>query len=134
MPQHSYETAISGERRQVTALFYDIVGSTDLLQNLDAEDFARMQRRLHNQAAAVIRNYGGHLERIHGDGGSAYFGYPIASEDAAECAVAAALELVESCTNTFGDPIEGSARSALRTSVAVELTGRSGVSSPSKLR
>jgi predicted ATPase/class 3 adenylate cyclase len=106
LPKHSYETAISGERRQVTALFYDIVGSTDLLQNLDAEDFARMQRRLHNQAAAVIRNYGGHLERIHGDGGSAYFGYPIASEDAAECAVAAALELVESCRQAAeaGDP------------------------------
>jgi len=90
-------TAITGERRQVTAVFYDIVDSTQLLQRLDPEDFALLQRRVHAQAAAAIRGNGGYLEGLHGDGGSAYFGFPVSSEDAAECAVAAGLELVARC-------------------------------------
>lgn len=90
-------TAITGERRQVTALFYDIVGSTELLQQLDPEDFGILQRRIHGEAAAAIRGNGGYLESLHGDGGSAYFGFPVSLEDAAECAVTAALELVARC-------------------------------------
>ena len=89
--------SLSGERRQVTALFYDIVGSTELLGTLDPEDFGTIQRALHNQAAAAIRAFGGRLDRIQGDGGCAYFGLPVSFEDAAECAVAAALEMVERC-------------------------------------
>jgi class 3 adenylate cyclase/predicted ATPase len=89
--------ALSGERRQVTALFYDIVGSTALLHQLDPEEFGIMQRTLHNEAAAIIRSNDGYLERVQGDGGCAYFGFPEPSEDAAECAVASALELVERC-------------------------------------
>ena len=85
--------AISGERRQVTALFYDIVGSTALLYQLDPEEFGVMQRALHNEAAAVIASNGGYLERTRGDGGCAYFGWPEPFEDAADCAVASALEI-----------------------------------------
>jgi class 3 adenylate cyclase/predicted ATPase len=89
--------ASAGERRQITALFYDIVNSTALLQTLDPEDFGIAQRRVHSEAAAVFEKYGGYLERILGDGGCAYFGYPAPVEDAAEAAVSAALELVERC-------------------------------------
>jgi class 3 adenylate cyclase len=89
--------ALSGERRQVTALFYDIVGSTALLHQLDPEEFGGMQRMLHNEAAAIIRGNGGYLDRVQGDGGCAYFGYPESSEDAAECAVLSALEMIERC-------------------------------------
>lgn len=89
--------ALSGERRQVTALFYDIVGSTALLQQLDPEEFGGMQRTLHNETAALIRNNNGYLEWLQGDGGCAFFGFPQPSEDAAECAVASALEIVERC-------------------------------------
>jgi class 3 adenylate cyclase len=64
--------AFSGERRQVTVLFYDIVGSTALLHQLDPEEFAGMQRMLHNEAAARISGNNGYLERIQGDGGCAY--------------------------------------------------------------
>lgn len=88
---------LSGERRQVTALFYDIVGSTALLHQLDPEEFGAMQRTLHNEAAALIISHGGYLEGVQGDGGCAYFGFPEPSEDAAECAVASALELVVWC-------------------------------------
>jgi class 3 adenylate cyclase/predicted ATPase len=89
--------ALSGERRQVTALFYDIVGSTELLGRLDPEDFGRMQRALHEEASAAIRTHRGHLDRIQGDGGCAYFGLPESSEDAAESAVESALEIVRQC-------------------------------------
>lgn len=90
--------SISGERRQVTALFYDIVGSTELLHRLDPEDFAGMQRLLHQDAIAVIKRYNGYLDRIQGDGGCAYFGLPEPFEDAAESGVGCALEMIESCT------------------------------------
>jgi class 3 adenylate cyclase/predicted ATPase len=89
--------ALSGERRQVTALFYDIVGSTALLQQLGPEEFGTLQRRLHNEAASLISGNNGYLERVQGDGGCAYFGFPESSEDAAECAVTSALEMVARC-------------------------------------
>ncbi|TIQ72423.1 MAG: adenylate/guanylate cyclase domain-containing protein, partial [Mesorhizobium sp.] len=87
----------AGERRHVTALYYDIVGSTALLNQLDPEEFGTMQRSLHNGAAALISDYNGYLERVQGDGGCAYFGFPESREDAAECAVASAIEIVEWC-------------------------------------
>lgn len=90
-------STLSGERRQVTALFYDMVGSTVLLHQLDPEDYGAMQRTLHNEAAALISSNGGYLELVQGDGGCAFFGLPEASEDAAEFAVASALEIVELC-------------------------------------
>ncbi|MER8456989.1 MULTISPECIES: adenylate/guanylate cyclase domain-containing protein [unclassified Mesorhizobium] len=89
--------SLAGERRHVTALYYDIVGSTTLLNQLDPEEFGAMQRSLHNGAAALISDYNGYLERVHGDGGCAYFGFPESREDAAECAVASAIEIVEWC-------------------------------------
>lgn len=97
---------LSGERRQVTALFYDIVGSTALLHELDPEEFGVMQRTFHNEAAAVIRSNGGYLEWIQGDGGCAFFGLPRPSEDAAEYAVVSALEIVERCEHHFGSGLK----------------------------
>lgn len=88
---------LAGERRQVTALFYDIVGSTTLLHQLDPEEFGALQRSLHKEAAALISRNSGYLERVQGDGGCAYFGFPEPKEDAAECAVTSAIELVERC-------------------------------------
>jgi len=109
-PHSRAHTEIAGERRQVTVLMYDIVGSTELLQKLDPEDFASLQRRIHREAAAAIRGNSGYLDRLLGDGGAAYFGFPVASEDAAECAVLAALDLVARCQDltkegAFGAPL-----------------------------
>lgn len=89
---------LSGERRQVTALFYDIVGSTELLHKLDPEDFGAMQRLLHQDAIAAIKRHSGYLERVQGDGGVAYFGLPDPFEDAVESGVTCALEMVEGCS------------------------------------
>jgi predicted ATPase/class 3 adenylate cyclase len=87
----------TGERRQVTALFYDIVGSTAALSRFDPEDVGWIQRLVHAQAVAAIDRHGGYVVRLLGDGGCAYFGYPVAAEDAAPSAVAAGFDLIERC-------------------------------------
>ncbi|MBX4967906.1 ATP-binding protein [Rhizobium binae] len=84
----------TGERRQVTALFYDIVGSTELLLRSEPEKFFRSVSALHQNAETIIRKHGGFLHQRLGDGGCCFFGYPEQSEDAAESAVQASLELL----------------------------------------
>lgn len=90
----------TGERRQVTALFYDIVGSTELLLRSEPEQFFRSVSALHQSAEAVIKEHGGFLHQRLGDGGCCFFGYPDQSEDAAESAVRASLELVRIAART----------------------------------
>jgi class 3 adenylate cyclase/predicted ATPase len=85
---------LAGERRQVTALFYDIVGSTEMLISGDPEQFFRSVTSLHTSAEAIVGSRGGFLHKRLGDGGCCFFGYPEQSEDAAESAVDAALELI----------------------------------------
>ncbi|QRM53246.1 adenylate/guanylate cyclase domain-containing protein [Sinorhizobium sp. BG8] len=87
---------LAGERRQVTALFYDIVGSTEILVRGDPEQFFRSVTALHHTAEAIVARRGGFLHKRLGDGGCCYFGYPKQAEDAAENAVEAALELIQS--------------------------------------
>lgn len=87
----------SGERIQVTALFYDMVGSTSMVTNMDIEDYREIQQAVHQAANGAIVSNGGHLDLLMGDGGSAYFGYPEADEDAPQRAVAAGLAILEEC-------------------------------------
>jgi class 3 adenylate cyclase len=86
---------LRGERRQLTALFYDIVGSTTLLHQLDPEDFQLLQNVIHTNASRIISRHGGIIDQMRGDGGVAYFGLPLPDEDAAESAILAALEIIE---------------------------------------
>jgi class 3 adenylate cyclase/predicted ATPase len=83
-----------GERRQLTVLFYDIVGSTSLVEGNDPETLRAALNLIHDVAREVLEAHNGSLEQVMGDGGMAYFGYPIASEDAALSAVNAALDLI----------------------------------------
>ncbi len=94
MTSFDAQIQFGGERRQVTALFYDIVGSTQMLLSSDPEEFFRSVAGLHDMAEAVIQRHGGFLSQRLGDGGCCYFGYPEQSEDAAERAVEASLELI----------------------------------------
>lgn len=89
---------LAGERRQVTALFYDIVGSTEILVRSGPEQFSRSVAALHQTAEAIVGKRGGFLHKRLGDGGCCFFGYPEQSEDAAESAVDAALELIRLAT------------------------------------
>ncbi|TCN30186.1 ATP-binding protein [Sinorhizobium americanum] len=97
---------LAGERRQVTALFYDIVGSTEIFVRSDPEHFFRSVTALHQTAATIVGRHGGFLHRRLGDGGCSYFGYPEPSEDAAGSAVEAALELIGTATTRSRRPGE----------------------------
>jgi class 3 adenylate cyclase len=83
------------ERRQLTVLFCDLVGSTALAARLDPEDFREMTRAYHAACTAEVNCFGGFVARHMGDGVLAYFGYPQAHEDDAERAVRSGLALVE---------------------------------------
>jgi class 3 adenylate cyclase/predicted ATPase len=86
--------AAVAERRQLTVLFCDLVGSTELAVRLDPEDLGAVMSAYHRATAAVVERFGGHVGRYLGDGVLAYFGWPRAHEDDAERAVRASLELV----------------------------------------
>ena len=82
------------ERRQLTVMFCDLVGSTALSARLDPEDLRAVIGAYHRCVAAVIERAGGFVAKYMGDGVLAYFGYPQAHEDDAERAVRAGLTLV----------------------------------------
>ncbi len=82
------------ERRQVTVLFADMVGSTALSGKVDPELLGGLIRRYQDAAAGAIGRYGGFVAKFMGDGVLAYFGFPRAFEDAAGRAVRAAIEIV----------------------------------------
>ena len=83
------------ERRQLTVLFCDLVGSTQLSGQLDPEDLRAVVCAYQEAAAAVIQQYAGHIAQYLGDGLLVYFGYPTAHEDDARRAVHAGLGIVE---------------------------------------
>ena len=85
---------VDAERRQLTVLFCDLVGSTELAARLDPEDLREVMGGYHRITAAAVERFEGHVARYLGDGVLAYFGWPRAHEDAAERAVRAGLELV----------------------------------------
>ncbi len=82
------------ERRQLTVMFCDLVGSTALSARLDPEDLRAVIGAYHRSCAAVIDRTGGFVAKYMGDGVLAYFGYPRADEHDAERAVRAGLALV----------------------------------------
>ena len=82
------------ERRHLTVMFCDLVGSTALAARLDPEDMRALIGAYHSCIAEVIGRYQGKIARYMGDGVLVYFGYPQAHEDDAERAVRAALSLI----------------------------------------
>ena len=87
--------AAAGERRQLTVLFCDLVGSTPLSQQLDAEEWRDIIAQYQQAAAGAVARFGGHVAKNLGDGLLIYFGWPTAREDDPERAVRAGLEIVE---------------------------------------
>jgi class 3 adenylate cyclase len=83
------------ERRQVTVMFSDLVGSTALSARLDPEDLREVISAYQNCVAETVQRFGGFVAKYMGDGVLVYFGYPQAHEDDAERSVRAALELVQ---------------------------------------
>src|SRR5215471_11045647 len=89
------QPAASAERRQLTVMFCDLVGSTALSARLDPEDMREIIGAYHRCCAEQITKAGGFVAKYMGDGVLAYFGYPEAHEDDAERGVRAALGLAE---------------------------------------
>jgi class 3 adenylate cyclase len=83
------------ERRQVTVMFADLVGSTALSARLDPEDMREILGAYHRSVAAAVARFEGHIAKFMGDGVLIYFGWPQAHEDEAERSVRAGLALVE---------------------------------------
>ena len=84
----------TAERRQVTVMFSDLVGSTALSARLDPEDLREVISAHQRCVAETVQHFGGFVAKYMGDGALLYFGYPQAHEDDAERAVRAGLELV----------------------------------------
>jgi class 3 adenylate cyclase/predicted ATPase len=84
----------SAERRQVTVMFSDLVGSTALSARMDPEDLREVISAYQKCVAETVRRFGGFVAKYMGDGVLVYFGYPQAHEDEAERAVRAGLELI----------------------------------------
>ena len=88
------EARDAAERRQVTVMFSDLVGSTALSARMDPEDLREIIAAYQKCVAEMVRRFGGFVAKYLGDGALVYFGYPEAHEDDAERAVQAGLELI----------------------------------------
>jgi class 3 adenylate cyclase len=84
----------TAERRQVTVMFSDLVGSTALSARMDPEDLREVISAYQKCVSETVQRFGGFVAKYMGDGVLVYFGYPQAHEDDAERAVRAGLELV----------------------------------------
>src|SRR6266404_7456257 len=87
--------APDAERRQLTVMFCDLVGSTALSTGMDPEDLRDVIASYQNRCSAAIRHYDGFVAKFMGDGILFYFGYPRAHEDEAERSVRAGLDIVD---------------------------------------
>ena len=88
------KTPDTAERRQVTVMFSDLVGSTALSARMDPEDLREVISAYQKCVAGTVKRFGGFVAKYMGDGVLVYFGYPQAHEDDAERAVRAGLELI----------------------------------------
>ena len=112
--------AFSAERRPITVMFCDLVGSTSMAAKLDAEDWRTLVNSYLDEASAAVTGLGGHVLKKLGDGLMALFGYPHAQENDAERAVRAALAIQRAL-------VEINARNASKG--APELSARIGLDS-----
>src|SRR6516165_8878245 len=85
----------SAERRQVTVMFCDLVGSTALASRFDPEDLRKVIAAYHRCVAGTVARFDGFVAKYMGDGVLVYFGYPQAHEDDAERAIRAGMTVIE---------------------------------------
>jgi class 3 adenylate cyclase/pimeloyl-ACP methyl ester carboxylesterase len=94
-PESGAEPQTGAERRQLTVMFVDLVGSSGLAEGLDPEDLRVAVRSYQDACAGVVARFGGFVAKYLGDGVLAYFGWPRTREDEAQQAVQAGLAVVE---------------------------------------
>jgi class 3 adenylate cyclase len=110
-------TPANAERRQLTVMFCDLVGSTALSSRLDPEDYREVIAAYHRAVAKIIAEADGFVCRYMGDGVLVYFGYPQAHEDDAERAVRVGL----ACIDAVGHLDIKSAKLQARVGIVTEL-------------
>jgi class 3 adenylate cyclase len=106
------------ERRQVTVMFSDLVGSTALSARMDPEDLRELISGYQKCVAATVERFGGFVAKYMGDGVLVYFGYPQAHEDDAERAVRAGLELI-AAVSALKAPVSLQTRVGIATGLVV---------------
>jgi len=120
-PQNSDTGETSdAERRHLTVMFVDLVGSTEMATRMDAEDMRDVITSYQNTVAGVASRYEGFVAKFMGDGVLCYFGWPRANEDGAERAVRAGLSIIDAVKNTKapnGSPL--STRVGIATGVVI---------------
>jgi class 3 adenylate cyclase/predicted ATPase len=117
----------AAERRQLSVMFVDLVGSTELSAKLDPEDFAQVIGSFHKICASAMAQFEGSVAKYLGDGVLAYFGYPEAHEDDAERAIRAGLRLIDTMSAVdAGSGIRRQVRIGVATGLVVvgELIGK----------
>jgi len=95
-----------GERRQLTVMFCDLVGSTELAERLDPEEFGQILQSYREVCDEAANIYNGHIAQYLGDGVLVYFGFPHALEDAADRAIRAGLEIQKLLAEKFSNQIK----------------------------
>jgi class 3 adenylate cyclase len=85
----------AGERRHLTVLFCDLVGSTEIAAQLDPEEWREVVAAYHRAAAEAITRFGGYVAKYLGDGVMAYFGWPEAHDNDGERAARAGLAIID---------------------------------------
>ena len=110
---------VGAERRQLTVMFCDLVGSTELSARLDPEDLREVIAAYHHAVANVVRGLDGFVAKYMGDGVLAYFGYPRAHEDDAERAVRTGLAVVDAVARLDVKSVELHARVGIATGMVV---------------
>jgi class 3 adenylate cyclase len=125
-------TLVDPERRQLTVMFCDLVGSTSLATRFDPEDLRELIGAYHHAVAEVVVEFNGFVAKYMGDGVLAYFGYPRAHEDDAERAVRAALGVINAVGRVDIKSIKLQARVGVATGLVVvgDLIGEGSAQEP----
>jgi class 3 adenylate cyclase/predicted ATPase len=109
----------AAERRQLTVMFCDLVGSTELSSRLDPEDLREVIAVYHRAVAEVVAQFDGFIAKYMGDGVLVYFGYPRAHEDDAERAVRAGLGVIDAVGRLDVSSAKPQARVGIATGLVV---------------
>ena len=112
-------TLADAERRQLTVMFCDLVGSTELSSRLDPEDLREVIAAYHRAAADAVKSFDGFVAKYMGDGVLVYLGYPQAHEDDAERAVRAGLGVIDAVGRLDIKSVQLQARVGIATGLVV---------------
>jgi class 3 adenylate cyclase/predicted ATPase len=117
--RENIDAARTAERRQLTVMFCDLVGSTELSARLDPEDLREVIAAYHRTVAAIVNVAGGFVASYLADGVLVYFGYPQAHEDDAERAVRAGLNMIDAVPRLEVRSVKLQARVGIATGLVV---------------